>query len=186
MVAVELRPLAREDFALLSGWLREPAVDWWWHDDPAPVALEERYGPSIDGTDPTRVLIASTDGEPYGLIQWYWLRDEPDFADEIAASTPVPEAAVSIDYLIGRADRRGRGLGAAMIAAVLTVVWRAGASAVIVPVHAENVASGAVLERTGFRVAADADLEPDNPAHDRRHLIYRTDRPIGADRPSSV
>ena len=86
MVAVELRPLAREDFSLLSGWLREPAIDWWWHDDPAPEALEERYGPSIDGTDPTRVLIA----------------------------------------------------------AVLTVVWHAGASAVIVPVHAQNVASGAV------------------------------------------
>ena len=73
-----------------------------------------------------------------------------------------------------------------MIAAVLTVVWRAGASAVIVPVHAANVGSGAVLERTGFRAAADADLEPDNPAHDRRHVIYRTDRPIGADRASSV
>ena len=51
MVAVELRPLAREDFVLLSGWLREPAIDWWWHDDPAPEALEERYGPSIDGID---------------------------------------------------------------------------------------------------------------------------------------
>src|SRR6185295_16278246 len=105
MVAVRLLPLAREDFVLLSGWLREPAVDWWWHDDPAPEALEERYGPSIDGSDPTKVLIASTDGEPYGLIQWYWLRDEPEFAEEIAVATPVPDAAVSIDYLIGLADR---------------------------------------------------------------------------------
>ena len=178
MVAVDLRPLGRADFALLSGWLREPAVEWWWHDDPAPEALEERYGPSIDGTDPTRVLIGSTDGEPIGLVQWYWLGDEPEFSEQIAAATPVPEGAVSIDYLIGEADRRGRGLGAAMIGAVLTVVWRAGASAVIVPVHARNVASCAVLARMGFRVAAEADLEPDNPAHDRRHLVYRRDRPI--------
>ena len=167
---------------LLSGWLREPAIEWWWHDDPAPQALEERYGPSVDGTDPTMVLIASNGGEPIGLIQWYWLRDEPDFSAEIAAATPVPDAAVSIDYLIGRADLRGRGLGAAMIGAVLEVVWRAGASTVLVPVHARNVGSCAVLERMGFRVAADADLEPDNPAHDRHHLIYRTDRPIGAER----
>jgi len=172
---VELRPISRDDFPLLGEWLREPLIAEWWHDDPAPGALERRYGPSVDGADPARVLIASEQGEPVGLIQWYRLDDEPEYRAELEAVVPVPAGAVSLDYLIGSADRRGRGLGRAMIVAALREVRAAGAPAVLVPVHAGNVASRRVLQRCGFRPVATADLEPDNPAHDRGHVLFRLD-----------
>ena len=40
---VALRPLTRDDFGLLGGWLHEPHVHEWWHDDPDPAALERQY-----------------------------------------------------------------------------------------------------------------------------------------------
>jgi aminoglycoside 6'-N-acetyltransferase len=186
MPVVELRPISRDDFPLLGGWLQEPLIAEWWHDDPAPSALEARYGPSIDGTDRTRVLIACDQGEPVGLIQWYRLEDEPEYRAELeAAAVAVPADAVSLDYLIGPPDRRGRGFGRAMIAAALQEVRARGASAVLVPVHAGNIASQRVLERCGFRRVAIADLEPDNPAHDRRHVVLRLDLP-GGDGPGAT
>lgn len=177
MQAVTLRPISRVDLPLLGEWLREPAVAEWWHDDSDPAALEQRYGPVVDGTDPTHVLIASVDGVPFGLIQWYWFRDEAEYVAELRHALDVPDGAVSLDYLIGEESQRGRGLGAAMIAAVLQRVWAAGATTAIVPVHARNAASRAVLLRSGFRFVAEADLEPDNPGHDRRHVVYVADRP---------
>ncbi len=41
----------------------------------------------------------------------------------------------------------------------------------IVPVHAGNLASAGVLRRAGFALAAEGELEPDNSAHSRRHLV---------------
>ena len=177
MATVQLRELGRHDYPTLSAWLREPDTAVWWHDDPALTALEAKYGPSIDGTDPTHVLIAEVDDEAVGLIQWFWWRDEPSYLAEVSEVLEVPTTAASIDYLIGASERRGRGLGRAMITAVLKRAWAAGASAVIVPVHADNGASRAVLLRCGFDLIAEGSLEPDNPDHDRRHVIYRIDRP---------
>lgn len=176
MATVDLRALTRADFGLLSTWLTEPEVVEWWHDDPAPAALERQYGASIDGLDPTTVLVASHEGRPVGLVQWYRWADEPDYLQEVAGVVTVPAGAAGIDYLIGSPDSRGRGLGRAMITAVLARVAAAGLMTVIVPVHVDNHASRAVLRRCGFVVVADAELDPDNPDHDRRHVIYRLDQ----------
>jgi aminoglycoside 6'-N-acetyltransferase len=177
---IRLRLLARDDFPVLSEWLREPATEWWWHDEPEPDAIERTYGPSIDGVDPTVVLLASSGADPVGLVQWYWLRDEQEYREQLSAALPVPDDAVSIDYLIGDASRRGRGLGRAMITEVLGLVWAAGASTVLVPVNATNAPSRAVLERCGLRAVGEADLEPDNPAHGREHVVYGIDRPASS------
>ncbi|MGI5493621.1 hypothetical protein [Microtetraspora malaysiensis] len=53
------------------------------------------------------------DGRPLGLVQWSRYADYPDHVTELAALTPVPEGAVSIDYLIGDPAQVGRGLGPA-------------------------------------------------------------------------
>jgi aminoglycoside 6'-N-acetyltransferase len=34
------------------------------------------------------------------------------------------------------------------------------------------------LEKAGFRLVGEAELEPDNPVDDRRHVVYRLDRPV--------
>jgi aminoglycoside 6'-N-acetyltransferase len=165
---VVLRPLARADFGLLGAWLREPLVAEWWHDDPDPEALERQYGAAIDGTDPARLRIGTLDGDPVGFVQWYRLADEPGYATELAALLPVPDDAWSLDYLVGAPEHRRRGFGTALVRAALAAI---GPAPVIVPVHAENLASAGVLRRAGFSLAAEGELEPDNAAHSRRHLV---------------
>jgi aminoglycoside 6'-N-acetyltransferase len=174
-MSVDLRLLTRDDYWVLSEWLREPLVRRWWADDPSLSAIEEQYGGSIDGTDPTRVLVASEDGTAYGLVQWYRYADEPEYVAELGESVELPAGATSIDYLVGVPEARGRGLGSAMVAAVLELVRASGSRSVVVPVHAENESSWRMLERCGFRRVGEAELEPDNPDDDRRHVVYRLD-----------
>ena len=165
---VVLRPLTRRDLGLLGDWLREPLVVEWWHEDAAPEALEQRYGPAIDGLEPTRLRIGVLDGVPVGFVQWYRMADEPGYTAELAALLPVPGDAWSLDYLVGSPEHRGRGVGTALVRAALAAI---GPAPVIVPVHAENRASAGVLRAAGFVLAAEGELEPDNPAHSRRHLV---------------
>lgn len=165
---VLLRPLTRDDFDLLGGWLREPLVAEWWHDDPDPEALEREYGSAIDGVEPSRLRVGELDGVPVGFVQWYRMSDEPGYSAELATILPVPDGAWSLDYLVGSPEHRGRGVGTALVRAALAAM---GPVPVIVPVHAKNLASAGVLRRTGFVVAAEGELEPDNPAHSRRHVV---------------
>lgn len=169
-----LRPLSREDFPLLGSWLREPLVDEWWHDDPRSEALERQYGPAIDGREPTALRIGELvrpgpgPGEPVGFVQWYPLASEPEYAAELAPFLPIPEGSWSLDYLVGSAAHRRRGVGTALVRAAVEVI---GAEPIVVPVHADNIASERVLRHAGFVVVAHADLEPDNPGHSRAHLV---------------
>ncbi len=50
-------------------------------------------------------------------------------------------------------------------------------SCVVVPVNAANRASWRMLEKAGFTLVAEGELEPDNPIDDRGHLVWRLDRP---------
>jgi aminoglycoside 6'-N-acetyltransferase len=175
---IELRPLRRADFPLVSRWLAEPPVARWWHDDPSPAAVEARYGPSVDGTDPTRVYLGVHDGTPFGLVQVYRFDDESESEAELAAVCPVPAGALSIDYLVGEPEARRRGLGAAMIAAAVARGFadHPGASDVLVPVVAANEASWRALRRAGGTWYAAGELTPDNPVDSRDHVVYRFGR----------
>ena len=179
------RPLRREDFPTLARWLAEPLVARWWDDDAWPEALERDFGPCIDGREPTEVFVVSADGEEFGLIQRYPVAAYPEDLAELAEVLPVPPGALSIDYFIGEPGHRGRGLGAAMIAAFVAQTWEAapGAGEVLVPVAAGNTGSWRALERAGFTRAAEGELEPDNPRDPRDHVVYRLAR-LGA-RPAS-
>ena len=92
---------------------------------------------------------------------------------------PLPVGAVSIDYLIGAPGDVGRGLGPSMIAAFTARTWAdlPEATCVVVPVVAANRASWRALEKAGFALVADGELEPDNPIHDHLHRVLRLDRP---------
>jgi aminoglycoside 6'-N-acetyltransferase len=179
--AIAFRLLRRADFDLLSGWLEEPVVARWWNHDTGRDDLERDFGAAIDGDEPTEVFIASLAGIPFGLIQRYRIDAYPDYLEELRPVVDVPPAAVSVDYLIGVPSYRGRGLGAAMITALVEAGWSdiPWADAVVVPVATANTASWRALERAGFRRVAEGELEPDNPIDDRAHVVYRIDRPSG-------
>lgn len=172
---VELRLLRREDFPLLSRWLAEPLVARWWDDDSSLEAIEAQYGPSVDGADPTAVHLAAHDGQVFGLVQVYRFDDEPESLTELSTVCPVPPRALSVDYLIGEPSARGRGLGAAMIAAAVARGFadHPDAGEVLVPVVAANEASWRALERAGGTRYAVGELEPDNPVDSRHHVVHR-------------
>lgn len=176
---IGLRPLTRGDLPLLQAWLAEPLVHRWWHDDSSAEAVERDYGPAIDGTDPTTGAVVTDDGEPVGIVQWYRWADEPDETAAMAGVWPVPPGALSMDYLIGVPAARGRGVGPALIAAAVEAAFAAhpDAADVVVPVAAGNRRSWRALERAGFERVATGELEPDNPADPRDHVVYRVRRP---------
>lgn len=186
---VLLRRLRREDLPLVSRWLAQPRVARWWAEDPSAAAVEARYGPSIDGADPTEVFVASARlagrVRDFGLVQRYRFADEPAYATELSAVVPVPEGAVSIDYLVGETDLQGRGLGPAMIAAVVAGAWERwpDAGEVLVPVATGNRASWRALEAAGFVRVAEGPLEPDNPVDPPDHVVYRLARPTAPPSP---
>jgi aminoglycoside 6'-N-acetyltransferase len=171
--------LTAADLSLLAQWLREPQVARWWNHETTTEAVERDFGPSVRGEEPGEDLIVSVDGEPIGLVQRSAIRDYPEDLAEFAAIVDVPEGALEVDYLIGDAARRGHGLGARMIAAVVEDTWTAypHAPAVLAAVVAANIASWRALEKAGLRRIAEGPMSPDNPVDDQLHYIYRVDRP---------
>lgn len=180
-MAIGFRPLTRGDLPQVCVWLAEPLVAHWWADDPSPAAVEAEYGPAIDGTDPTEVFVVTVAGRDAGMIQRHRWHDEPAYVTEVSPHLDIPDGAMSVDYLLGTEEARGGGTGTAMLGAFMELLWRdhPACPCVIVPVHAGNRASWRALERNGFTLVAECELEPDNPAHTRDHRVYRLDRPRG-------
>jgi len=178
-VLIAFEPLQRSHFALVARWLAEPLVARWWNHETSAAAIERDFGPSVDGHDAAEVFVAVVGDRPFGLIQRYPIDAYPEYVEELLTVCALPAGALSVDYLIGEPDVRGRGLGATLIAAFVDQSWplypRAGD--VIVPVSAGNRASWRALERAGFRRIAEGNLQPDNPRDSLKHYVYRLQRP---------
>ncbi|NUW44825.1 GNAT family N-acetyltransferase [Nonomuraea rhodomycinica] len=174
------RRVEERDFPLLGRWLAQPHVARWWNHETSPEAVERDFGPAARGEEPSEDLLVLLDGRPLGLVQRCRLADYPRYAAELSGVVEVPGGAMSIDYLIGEPELTGRGLGPAMIRAVVAATWadHPGATAVVVPVVAANRASWRALEKAGLRRVGEGELEPDNPVDDPAHYVYRIDRPL--------
>lgn len=172
------RRLTRDDFGMLAGWLAHAHVKRWWHHEHSPEAVEADFGPSIDGTDPGHDYVAALDGRPIGLVQFAYFRDYPDYADDLGALVDG-DGIATVDYLVGEPTDTGRGVGRGMLRAFVESVWETypDVSALVVPVHADNVASWTALRAAGFAHVATVELEPDNPADGPLHHVHRLDRP---------
>lgn len=150
---LELRPVVADDLDVLCEFFRAPHVAAWWHQDPTPEVVQTAYVECSDAT----VLLASLDGRPVGLAQWYQWDDSPADRDGYG----VPSGAVGFDYLLGYPIDCDRGLGTALVAALVTLVppvpiW-------ITP-EAANEPSCRVLEKNGFiRVAVKQCVIEDEP-----------------------
>ncbi|WP_395107955.1 GNAT family N-acetyltransferase [Actinomadura sp. SCN-SB] len=178
-MTITWRRLAEPDFPLLSRWLAEPHVARWWNHETSIEAVTRDFLPAARGEEPSEDLLAFLDGSPFAFVQRCRLRDFPEYVTELAAVMDVPEGGMTIDYLIGDRGLTGRGLGPALIRAVVAETWERypDATAIIVPVPAANRASWRALEKAGLRRVAEGELEPDNPIDDRSHYVYRIDRP---------
>lgn len=173
------RPMSRKDFPAMSQWLKQAHNAQWWADDPSDHGLELQYGDAIDGRESSSCYLVEMDGIDFGFVQTYLLDDYPEYKDEINPIIPVPAHTVSMDYLIGMADNTRKGLGTQMLRAFVSKIWDdfPGALHILVPTHQENEASGRVLEKIGFHLAAEGNLTPDNPEHSHQHSIWILERP---------
>lgn len=180
MTTVTLRPMRRSDLPLLARWLAQPHVERWWSGEPQDLeAVEAKYGPCIDGEDPTELFVVEEAGRPVGMIQRYRIADHPEWAS-VLVGIVAPEEAAGIDYLIGEPDTLGRGVGTAAIAAAVPEVFAAyGVTAIVASVQQANRPSWRALERCGFVRAWAGDLDSPDPSDAGPAFIYLLDRLAG-------
>jgi aminoglycoside 6'-N-acetyltransferase len=148
--AISFRPLVRSDFSLLHRWLMEPHVAAWWREPGDLEMLEAKYGPRIDGVEPTYVFIIVHDGRSIGWIQWYRWSDYPDHAVKLGAES----SSAGVDFALGEIDILGRGIGWRALAQFIDEVVFAAPDVVAVYSDPEekNVASLRTFEKAGFEV----------------------------------
>src|SRR4051812_12041208 len=108
---IAFRPLTRADFSLLQAWFAEPHIARWWRESCDPRDIEAKYGPRVEGAEPTHVFIVELGRAPVGWIQWYRWSDYPEHATQLGAA---PNSA-GIDLAIGDSRWLGRGLGPVLI-----------------------------------------------------------------------
>ncbi len=163
---------------MLAIGLAAPHVDEWWGEDADLGALEARYGPGIDGDDPTECFIVERDGVPFGFVQRYRLADEPGWVESLWP-TGAPLDGAGIDYLIADPGQLGRGHGTAMLAEFVGDTWQRypDVPALVVDVDPANRRSWRALERLGFERVWEGDLEAEDPADAGPAVVYVLARP---------
>ncbi len=151
-VGVSFRRLTDDDLPTMHRWLNEPGVVRWWEgNDVSWDGVVGDYGSA--STDPEEHWIASVDGRDLGWIQCGAPVNWPDESVAWAGLGVDLASTAGIDYLIGDAADRGRGLGSTMIRAFVDRVvfglhpeWNhAGADPL-----AANTASWRALEKAGW------------------------------------
>ena len=158
------RRLARGDFADLQRWRSEPHVRLWWGEPLDAAGVEQEFGPSIDGSDPTLVFVATLAGRPIGMVQTYLLSDTPDYETAVGVT-----GAAGMDLFIGEPDLLGMGLGKAIVRRFVTDIgWTAfpQAKRYMAGPSAHNVRSRRTFEAAGFVYVRQVDVpgEPDPEA----------------------
>jgi aminoglycoside 6'-N-acetyltransferase len=147
--SVTFRPLERTDFELLERWLREPHVCAWWRERLDREGLEAKYGPRIDGHEPTRMFVIEHLGRPVGWIQWYRWADYATHATKLAAA---PRDA-GVDLAIGDPALIGVGLGPLVLQMFVRqqVFSDPSVTAVVCDPEVLNVRSRRAFEKAGFQ-----------------------------------
>lgn len=177
--AVAFRPCTPDDLPLVADWQAQPHVARWWREDPALAAVAAKYLPYLDGRVPTELFILETDGAPAGLFQRYLVADHPPCEAALRdTGQPGVETAIGIDYLIGKAELTGRGLGTVAITAFtrLALARYPAAGLVAVAVSQDNIASWRALEKSGYRRCWAGELASDHPSDEGPMYLYRLDR----------
>ena len=149
MGVITFRRLADSDIAPLVGWMAAKHAQPWFGDEPRTVELARiHYATELDGTSATRMWIVVLDGEAIGYMQ-----DYPVIAYDDCAVRVQDLEAIAFDYLIGRPELTGCGIGAQMIEAFCrTVLCRdyPAAPRFVASPDVRNKRSIRVLEKCGF------------------------------------
>jgi aminoglycoside 6'-N-acetyltransferase len=168
--SISFRPLGRSDFPLLQEWLSAPHVAAWWHECLDLAAVDAKYGPRVDGAEPTHVFVIEDGGRPVGWIQWYLWSDYPEHALQLRAEP----ASAGIDLAIGELAMTGLGLGPVAICEFLRqiVFLDPSVGAVITDPEEGNLRSLRAFQKAGFTVTNTVQLAGEN----FKRRVVRMDR----------
>ena len=177
--AIDFRPLAHADLPLVSAWVAAPHVARWWTDVSDLASVERKYGPRIDGTEPTEMFVIVVDGEPVGLIQRYRVKDHPDWLRTLRATGVVEgENAAGIDYLIGSTHMIGRGVGSRAVREFTVRLFRdyGDIGEVVVSPQQANMPSWRALESSSYERIWAGLLDSDDDSDAGPAYLYRRAR----------
>jgi len=148
--SLSFRALERSDFPLLQRWLAAPHVVAWWNERFDLAHVESKYGPRVDGAEPTHVFVVEQEGKPIGWIQWYLWADYPEHARQIGAKF----TSAGIDLAIGEVRMTGLGLGPVTIVEFLKqfVFTNPAVCAVTADPEECNFRSLHAFEKAGFKL----------------------------------
>ena len=146
--SISFRPLSRADFPQLLEWLQKPHVLEWWHESLDLAAIHAKYGPRVDGIEPTHVFIIEYQQQPIGWIQWYRWADYPEHAKQLGAESN----SAGIDLAIGERDKLGMGLGTKAMGSFLDEIVFSDptVSAVVCDPEVRNARSSGAFRKAGF------------------------------------
>jgi RimJ/RimL family protein N-acetyltransferase len=163
-----LRAMELADLDLVEMWLRDAHVARWYL---AGTAIEdelEDLRQCVLGAQRTHPLVVAGEGRAIGWCQWYLCSDYPDHA----AGVQARPGDIGLDYAIGDPMSTGRGLGTALIAALVAYIRGHHPQAgLIADPEASNVASRTVLEKNGFRLVQERPVASEGT--DATMAIYR-------------
>jgi aminoglycoside 6'-N-acetyltransferase len=162
--SISFRPLERRDLHLLQQWLTAPHVATWWNERHDLASVEAKYGPRIDGREPTNVFVIELERRPIGWIQWYLWADYPEHARQLGAEP----ASAGIDLAIGELKMTGVGLGPVIILKFINqfVFTNASVGAVVADPEERNLRSLRAFQKAGFSVLRTIQVTgEDSPRH---------------------
>jgi aminoglycoside 6'-N-acetyltransferase len=124
------------------------------------VGLEQKYGPRIDGIEPTHVFIIQHESRPIGWIQWYRWSDYPKHAAQLEADSNT----AGIDLSIGEVSLIGIGIGSTAIREFILNVVSAEPciTAIVTDPEERNGRSCRAFEKAGFIPVRTVELEGEN------------------------
>ncbi len=148
--------LPRGTAALLPAWVALDGTDWdhrWMGDTPLLQPGEDRVGP-VDEDDVALLLAAASPhasalpGDP-SVVRWLGVRG-PDGLLACAADTSAATRVGHLSSIAVHPDARGQGLGAAVTAAVIRLLFAEGCDVVQLGMYADNTAGRALYDRLGM------------------------------------